>query len=154
MKLKSTLRVFKETELAPGPGVVKGQSQKQLAGDSDHPTERIIVRLASFEPGTHEHLHWHMIEVFYYVMSGKGVLKDVEGKTYEMGPGSVIYAPAGIAGAHSWEVIESLRLLAIRATTDPERTIQFSVDPETLKSTLSFEHLEFRGAVNFKKSLY
>jgi len=154
MKLKSTLRVFNETELAPGPGVVKGQSQKQLAGDPNHPTERIIVRLASFEPGTHEHLHWHMIEVFYYVMLGKAVLKDVEGKTYEMGPGSVIYAPAGIAGAHSWEVTEPLRLLAVRATTDPERTIQFSVDPDTLESTLSFEHLEFRGAVNFKKSLY
>ena len=46
MKLKSTLRVFNETELAPGPGVVKGQSQKQLAGDPNHPTERIIVRLA------------------------------------------------------------------------------------------------------------
>ncbi len=66
----------------------------------------------------------------------------------------MIYAPAGIAGAHSWEVTEPLRLLAVRATTDRERTIQFKVDPETLKSTPSFEPLEFSGAVNFKKSLY
>ena len=154
MELKSTLRVFNEADLPPGGGVVAGQSQKQLAGSKNNPTERITVRLANFETGTHEPLHWHMVEVFYYVISGKAVVKDIEGKTYEAGPGTVIYGPPGIAGSHSWEVTEPMQLLAVRATADQKRTFQLTVDPETLESRLSYEHLAFREALEFKKSIY
>ena len=154
MEVKSTLRVFNEADLPKGGGVVTGQSQKQLAGSAENPTESITVRLASFETGTHEPLHWHLVEAFYYVISGQAMMKDIEGKTYEIGPGSVIYGPPGIEGSHSWEVTEPLTLIAVRATTDPERTVQFTVDPSTLESKMSFEHLAFRGAVHFKKSLY
>ena len=44
-------------------------------------------------------------------------MTDIEGKTYDIGPGSFVYAPPGIAGPHSWDVKEPLKLLGIRATT-------------------------------------
>ena len=154
MDIKSTLRVCNEAETPSAPGVTQGQKQKQLAGDQAHPSERLIVRLATFEKGTIENLHWHLIEAFYYVLSGRAVMMDIEGKTYDIGPGSFIYAPPGIAASHSWEVKEPLKLLAIRGTADPERTIQFDVDPLTKESSVSVDHLAKRQAINIKKSLY
>ena len=154
MKLKSTLRIFNESEVSWGPGIVQGQSFKRIAGGEKTPTERVMVGLASFKPGTLEHLHWHLVEVFYYVISGRAVMTDIEGKTYDLGPGSVIYAPPGIEGSHEWNIKEQLQLIAVRATTDPEKNIQFTVDKKTLQSSIDFEYMERRGAVKIKKSLY
>ncbi len=153
MELKSTLRVFNQEEVSEGPGVVKGQSIKRLAGNAQHPTEKVMVALASFKPGTLEQLHWHLIEVFYYVISGRAVMRDIEGRTYDIGPGSVIYAPPGIAGSHEWEIKEPLQLLSIRATTDLEKNIQFDVDKITKQSSVGFDYLMSRGGAKFK-SLY
>ena len=58
------------------------------------------------KPGALEELHWHPIESFYFVISGHATVRDIEGKEYEVGPGSFIYASPGIAGAHEWEVKE------------------------------------------------
>jgi mannose-6-phosphate isomerase-like protein (cupin superfamily) len=155
MEIKSTLKVFNEADIVGAPGVVgQGQLLKQLAGSAEHPSERLTVALVSFEPGTHEHLHWHLIEVFYYVISGRAVMKDIEGKTHDIRPGSVVYASPGIAGSHSWEIKERLQLIAIRATADPEKTIQFDVDPITQESTMPVERLAKRQAISLKKSLY
>jgi mannose-6-phosphate isomerase-like protein (cupin superfamily) len=153
MELKSTLRVFNQEEVSAGPGVVKGQTLKRLAGNAQYPTEKVMVGLASFKPGTLEQLHWHLIEVFYYVISGRAVMRDIEGRTYNIGPGSVIYAPAGIAGSHEWEIKDELQLLSVRATTDPEKNIQFEVDKITKQSSIGFEYLMSRGGAKFK-SLY
>ncbi|MBI2225159.1 MAG: cupin domain-containing protein [Betaproteobacteria bacterium] len=155
MEIKSTLKVFNEADIVGATGVVgRGQLLKQLAGSAEHPSERLTVALVSFEPGTHEHLHWHLIEVFYYVISGRAVMKDIEGKARDIGPGSVVYASPGIAGSHSWEIKERLQLIAVRATADPEKTIQFDVDPATQESTMPVERLAKRQAISFKKSLY
>jgi mannose-6-phosphate isomerase-like protein (cupin superfamily) len=154
MEVKSTLRIFNEADVPGGPGVVEGQTFKRLAGDEKFPTERIMVGIATFTPGTLEHLHWHPIEVFYYVISGRAVMRDIEGNSYDIGPGSVIYAPPGMEGSHEWDITEALQLIAIRATTDPERNIQFTVDKETKESTAEFDYLVRRGAVKFRKSLY
>ena len=99
-------------------------------------------------------MHWHLIEVFYYVISGRAEMKDIEGRSYELRPGSVIYAKPGIAGSHSWQIKERLQLIGIRATADPEKTIQFDVDPVTQESTMPVERLAKRQAINIKKSLY
>jgi mannose-6-phosphate isomerase-like protein (cupin superfamily) len=155
MEIKSTLRLFNETDVVGAPGVVgPGQLRKVLAGDPEHPTERLTVLLATFEAGLHERLHWHLIEVFYYVISGRATMKDIEGNSCDVGPGSVIYAPPGIAGSHSWEIEEKLQLIGIRATTDGEKLYQFDVDPATKDSTLPVERLAKRQAINFRKSLY
>jgi mannose-6-phosphate isomerase-like protein (cupin superfamily) len=155
MEINSTLKVFNEAEVPGVPGVVgRGQLVKQLAGSAEHPSERLTVNLVTFEAGLHEHLHWHLIEVFYYVISGRAVMKDIEGNAYELGPGSTVYASPGIAGSHSWEIKEKLQLLGIRATADLEKTIQFDVNPATKESTMPLERLAKRQAVNLKKSLY
>lgn len=154
MELKSTLDVFNEADVPSVPWIAKGQAIKSLVGSAEHPSERIMVALASFEPGTYEELHWHLVEKFYYVISGRAVMKDIEGKTRELRPGSVVYAPPGIAASHSWHVTETLQLISVRASTDPETFIQFDVDLSTKQSSASFESLVARKAVHFRKSLY
>ena len=154
MELKSTLKVFNATDVPEGPGIVPGLSLRRLVGDRDHPTERIMVSLGTFRPGTTEHLHWHLIEGVYFVISGRAVMKDIEGKIYDIGPGTVIYAPPGIAGSHAWEIQEPLQLISIRATADLERTIQFTVTPSTMESSIEYDYLVNRQATHFKESLY
>ena len=154
MEVKSTLRVYNENEIERKKGVTKGQTQRFLIGTPEKPSERLRILRASYEPNSLEQLHWHTIEAFYFVISGHAIVRDVEGNSYEAGPGTVIYAPAGFAGAHEWEVPESLELLAVQATTDPQRKLQLTVDKTTMESKISLEELiERRGGVSFK-SLY
>jgi quercetin dioxygenase-like cupin family protein len=153
LAIESTLKVCNEADLESRPGIVPGHTVKGLVGRQT-PSERIAVALANFEPGTYEHLHWHPIEVFYYVIKGRAVMKDINGKAYNLRSGSVVYAGPGIAGAHSWDVKEQLQLIALRATTDPERSLQFTVDEQSKESTLKLETLERRGITKFRKSLY
>ena len=151
--LKSTLQVFNEADLESEAGVTEGQTLKRLLGHDERPTERIRALLATYKPGTVEQLHWHTIEAFYYVVSGRAIMRDIEGKIYDAGPGTVVYAPAGIAGSHEWEVPERLQLIAFRATTDPERKLQFTVDRSTMVSRIDLDELIKRAGVKFK-SLY
>jgi mannose-6-phosphate isomerase-like protein (cupin superfamily) len=153
VKVKSTLVVFNEADIKTEPGIVKGQTIKVLSGNEARPSERILTILASFKPGIHEKPHWHLIEAFYYVISGRAVMKDIEGKSYNLGPGSVVYAPAGIAGSHDWDIKEELQLLAVRATTDSAKLIQFDVDESTKQSSIEFGELIRWGGAQFK-SLY
>lgn len=150
MELKSTLKVFNAADVKEGPGIVEGQTIRRLIGNDERPSERIHAILASFIPGIHEPLHWHFIEAFYYVISGRAVMTDIEGKRYDLGPGSVVYAPAGIAGTHDWDIKEQLQLIGVRGTTDPEKMIQFTVDESTKESSIEFEFLMRRGATAFK----
>jgi mannose-6-phosphate isomerase-like protein (cupin superfamily) len=156
--LKSTLRVFNEVEIDGGGskvGVdVKGiQSRKVLIGNEERATERLRIHLNIFRPGTKVPLHWHLIEAVYYVIRGRAVMEDIEGKSHEIGPGGVVYYPAGIAGAHSWEIKEEMELISVRATTEREKLIQFSVDKSTKESTIKFDDLLRCGGAQFK-SLY
>ena len=68
------------------------------------------------------------------MISGHATVRDIEGREYEVGPGSFIYAQPGIAGAHEWEVKEALQIIAVRATTEPNRKFQFTVDKKTKRS--------------------
>jgi mannose-6-phosphate isomerase-like protein (cupin superfamily) len=153
VELKSTLKVLNEGDVEAVPGVIEGQKQKRLIGVKERPSERIKAVLATYKADSLEELHWHPIEALYFVVSGKAVVRDIEGHCYDAGPGTVIYAPAGIAGAHEWYVPEQLQLFAICATTDPERKLQFTVDKHTLSSKIEFDELIKRGGAHFK-SLY
>jgi mannose-6-phosphate isomerase-like protein (cupin superfamily) len=155
MQIKSTLNVFSESSVPVLPGPAgRGQILKRVAGTPEHPSESLAVAVATFEPGVHEKLHWHLIEAFYYVISGRAVMKDIEGKTHDIGPGTVVYAPPGIAGSHSWDIKEKLQLLSIRATADLQKNIQFDVDPVTKESTMPVERLVARDALSFTRSMY
>jgi hypothetical protein len=70
MEIESTLRVISESQVKKLPGVVQGQTVQPLVGVPEFPSERVRVAVATFQPGVHEELHWHAIEVFYYVMAG------------------------------------------------------------------------------------
>ena len=110
--------------------------------------------LATFAPGTHEHLHWHLIETFHYIVAGRGIVRDIEGSSFNVGPGDVVYGPPGMRGAHEWEVKETLQLLTIKATNAPERAIQFNIDHATMESKAELGYLVERGAADMKTSFY
>jgi quercetin dioxygenase-like cupin family protein len=143
--------VVKETDHPGRRGVTDGQIYQQLVGWPEvNQTERIRIGRATYEPGTYEQLHWHPIEACYYVISGHAIVRNIEGDEFEVGAGSIIYAPAGIAGAHEWEVKESLELLDIRATIETDKKIQYTVDKKTHRSYVDLEDLAYRDAISFK----
>lgn len=150
VKITPTMRVVSARKVKVTPGVIDGQTVRPLCGSDQFPSERIRVGLAQFKAGLHEHLHWHPIEVYYYVLSGHATVRDYAGKEYEVSAGDSIYAPAGIAGSHEWQVKEGLELLSIRATTDGHRRMQFTVDRATGESSIGMHELTRMNAFDFK----
>jgi quercetin dioxygenase-like cupin family protein len=151
MEVKSTLRVLSEKDCKGRRGVTDGQTYQRLVGWPEVlETDRVRLGRATYKPGTYEQLHWHPIEACYYVIAGHATVRDINGKEYEVSAGSIIYAPAGIAGAHEWEVKEALELLDIRATNETHRKIQFTVDKKTMRSYIDLEDLKYREAISFK----
>ena len=150
MEFESTLRVIDKSQVTELPGVVEGQTVQPLVGVPEFPSERVRVAVATFKPGTHEELHWHAIEVFYYVMAGSATVRDYHGREYPVSAGSAIYAPPGIAGAHEWEVKEALQILAVRATTESDKKMQFTIDKKTKRSYIDLDELAKRGGISFK----
>ena len=151
MKVKSTLRVINQKSYKGRRGVTDGQTYQRLAGWPEcFMTDRVRIGRATYKPGTYEQLHWHPIEACYYVISGHATVRDIEGHEYEVAAGSIIYAPPGIAGAHEWEVKESLQLLSVRASTESVRKMQFTVDKKTKRSYIDLDELARRGGLSFK----
>jgi len=151
MEVKSTLTVINQADCPGRRGVTDGQTYQRMIGCPEIvETDRVRLGRATYKPGTYEQLHWHPIEACYYVISGHATVRNIEGKEFEVGPGSMIYAPPGIAGAHEWEVKESLELLDIRATNESNRKIQYTVDKQTMRSYIELEDLAYREAISFK----
>jgi len=151
MNIESTLRVIDQAQVKEVPGVVNGQKLRPLVGCPEFPSERIRASVATFKPGVHEILHWHAIEVFYYVLAGSAIVRDYHGKEYPVGPGSAIYARPGIAGSHEWQVgSDGLQLLSIRAATEGHKRMQFTVDRETRRSYIELDELAVMDGVSFK----
>jgi quercetin dioxygenase-like cupin family protein len=149
VEVRATLQVHHQGEVEGGPGPAEGQTYQRLIGTDDRPTDRVRLGRSTYRAGTIEQLHWHPIEALYYVISGDATVRDIGGNEYAVGAGSFIYAPAGIAGAHEWEVGESLELLDIRATNETDRKMQFTVDRETLRSFIDIDELEKREGISF-----
>ena len=151
MEVKATLKVIDQADCPGRRGVTDGQTYQRMIGCPEIvETDRVRLGRATYKPGTYEQLHWHPIEACYYVISGHATVRNVEGTEYDVGPGSIIYAPAGIAGAHEWEVRESLELLDIRATNETNRKIQYTVDKKTKRSFIDLKDLAYREAISFK----
>lgn len=149
--VKPTLRIINQADVPGRRAVTDGQLyQRLVGGPGSVETDRIVLGRAVFKAGTYEQLHWHPIEACYYVVSGHATVRNFNDEEFEVGPGFVIYAPAGIAGAHEWEVKESLELIEVRATTENHRKIQFLVDKKTKRSFIDLEDIAYRGAISFK----
>ena len=151
MDIKSSLRIIDSHKIEPKPGMGrKGHVIKALVG-TDVPTDRVRAALATYEPNVLEALHWHPIEAFYYVISGSATVRDIEGNEHEVGPGMAIYCPAGIAGAHEWQIgKDGCELIACRGTNESVRKMQFTVDKKTKRSYIDIEDLHKYGGINFK----
>ena len=151
MEIKPTLRVINQADFPGRRGVTDGQTYQRLVGwPGVQDTDRVRVGRATYKPVTYEQLHWHPIEACYYVIAGHATVRNVAGEEFDVGPGSMIYAPPGIAGAHEWEVKESLELLDIRATNETDKKIQYTVDKKTMRSYIDLQDLEYREAISFK----
>lgn len=151
MKIKPTLRIVDQAGVQELPGIVEGQVLQPLVGVPDFPSEKVRAAVATFAPGVHELLHWHPIEVFYYVIEGSAIVRDYEGNEHPVGAGCSVYAPAGIAGSHEWQVgAKGLKLLSVRATRDGHRRMQFTVDRETKRSYIELHELEAMDALSFE----
>lgn len=150
MEVKSTLKVVNAANITAQPGVTAGQTMARLVGCPEIPTDRVRAGMATYKAGTIEALHWHPIESFDFVISGHAIVRDIEGNEFEVGPGSFIYAPPGIAGAHEWEVKEGLQLIAFRATPESNRKFQFTVDKQTKRSYIDLEELAKRDGISFE----
>ncbi len=149
MDIESTLLVLGAAEVDAQEGVTQGQSLRPMIGSSKYPTDRLRVALASYEPNTVEQLHWHPIEACYVVMSGSAIVRDINNKEYAVGPGTIIYCPPGIAGAHEWEVKDRMQLVSIRASTESDKKLQFTVDKATRRSYIDLADLVKRDAISF-----
>ena len=151
MKVKSTLRVISQADCKGRRGVTDGQTYQRLIGWPEVlETDRVRLGRATYKPGSYEQLHWHPIEACYYVISEHATVRNIENEEFEIGPGSMIYAPPGIAGAHEWKIKESLELLDIRATNETNKKIQYTVDKKTMRSYIDLEDLAYREAISFK----
>jgi oxalate decarboxylase/phosphoglucose isomerase-like protein (cupin superfamily) len=53
-------------------------------------------------PGHHIPLHWHGVGEFQYILRGRGFALDSRGKRILIADRSVVYSPAGAAGAHGF----------------------------------------------------
>jgi mannose-6-phosphate isomerase-like protein (cupin superfamily) len=113
MEIQSTLLVLGASAVNATEGVTQGQSLRPMIGNAQYPTDRLRVALANYEPNTLEQLHWHPIEACYFVVSGSAIVRDINNKEYTVGPGTIIYCPPGIAGAHEWEVKDKMQLLSL-----------------------------------------
>jgi quercetin dioxygenase-like cupin family protein len=149
-RLDPALRVTNVSEVEGRTGVVPGQTYQSLVGVPERPTDRVRLGRATYQPHTVEPLHWHPIEALYYVIAGGATVRNVVGTEYDVSAGSFIYAPAGIEGAHEWEVKESLELLDIRATNVTNRKFQFTVDKASMRSYIDLSELDRRDGLRFE----
>lgn len=143
-QLKTTLNFQQVQDVKAQPGQAgKGHMVKRLIGGHVTPTERVEYLWNEYEIGVREPLHWHLTEMAYYVVSGKAVLRDIRGKTYELTPDTLVYAPAGIAGSHSFEAKTKLEMLELNvyAGIDGPNMPWILVDEKTKMSTIEFDNI-------------
>jgi quercetin dioxygenase-like cupin family protein len=75
--------------------------------------ERLFVGLNCFEPGQTQKVHAHAgADKFYYVCSGRARLTVGE-ETQEVGPGEIVWAPAGVPHGVADTMERTVLLVAI-----------------------------------------
>jgi uncharacterized RmlC-like cupin family protein len=69
---------------------------KDLVGPERMGSEHIRLKITEYEPGYSHKLHMHPTqEEVIFVLEGRGVTETAEDKI-EIGPGSVVFVPAGL----------------------------------------------------------
>ena len=93
---------------------------KWMATPDVNGSERLSAGVVNLEPGKGHDIHTHpdSDEILYFI-SGD-VEQTVAGETKEVGPGEMIYIPAGVEHGTTNTGWETLQLLAVYAPPGPE----------------------------------
>lgn len=94
---------------------------KDLVGPERMGSEKIRLKITEYQPGFTHKLHMHPTqEEVIFVLEGKGVTETREDKI-EIGPGSVVFVPAGVYHATlNLSSTESLRAVIVKSPPDDE----------------------------------
>lgn len=84
-------------------------------------SEHIRLKITEYQPGYSHELHMHPTqEEVIFVLAGRGVTETREDKM-EIGPGSVVFVPAGVYHATlNLSATEPLRAVIVKSPPDDE----------------------------------
>jgi len=96
---------------------------KWMATPEVNDSERLSAGVVNLEPGKGHDLHAHpdSDEILYFV-SGEGE-QTVDGDTRDVGPGDMVYIPAGVEHGTINTGWDTLQLLAVYAPPGPEEVL-------------------------------
>jgi len=97
------------------PHVVPWGTTKVLV-DHSIGAKNLEVRLTEMLPGQVHEFHEHSVEEVIIVLSGRGVHVEEDGSNFRIGPGDIIYIPAGVKHRHKCIGSEKLEIIVIFAS--------------------------------------
>ena len=94
---------------------------KDLVGPERMGSEKIRFKITEYQPGYSHKLHMHPTqEEVIFVLEGRGITETKEDKI-EIGPGSVVFVPAGVYHATlNLSNTEPLRAVIVKSPPDDE----------------------------------
>jgi len=94
---------------------------KDLVGPERMGSEKIRLKITEYQPGYSHKLHMHPAqEEVVFVLEGRGVTETKEDKI-EIGPGSVVFVPAGVYHATvNLSHTEPLKAVIVKSPPDDE----------------------------------
>jgi len=94
---------------------------KDLVGPERMGSEKIRLKITEYQPGYSHKLHMHPAqEEVVFVLEGRGVTETKEDKI-EIGPGSVVFVPAGVYHATvNLSRTEPLKAVIVKSPPDDE----------------------------------
>ena len=94
---------------------------KDLVGPERMGSEKIRFKITEYQPGYRHKLHMHPTqEEVIFVLDGRGITETKEDKI-EIGPGSVVFVPAGVYHATlNLSNTEPLRAVIVKSPPDDE----------------------------------
>ncbi|MFB6103127.1 MAG: cupin domain-containing protein [Haloplanus sp.] len=96
-------------------GALKWMATPDVSG-----SERLSAGVVNLEPGKGHEIHTHPdSDEILYVIGGEGE-QTVDGESREVGPGDMIYIPAGVEHGTTNTGWDTLQLLAVYAPPGPE----------------------------------
>jgi mannose-6-phosphate isomerase-like protein (cupin superfamily) len=99
------------------------QGAEKVLADRFTGTKSLVVGVYVCNAHSTLEMHYHKVEEFIYILYGTGVVRDLSGREYKIGPESTIYCAAGPDGAHEFENTDDVPmgfLFAHPAPEDPE----------------------------------
>ncbi len=94
---------------------------KDLVGPEGMGSEHIRLKITEYQPGFTHKLHMHPTqEEVIFVLDGRGITETGEDKI-EIGPGSVVFVPAGVYHATvNLSATEPLRAVIVKSPPDDQ----------------------------------